>query len=442
MRRKNNRMTLRNDGFVEAFIKRKAGNYDTVFNERKLCDIELSKLYNNMLVRRIVSMPADDAVKNFIKIDGDNDECLLQELEALYIQDKLCEALYWDRLFGFSCALILADDGQGLDQPLNLNTLRRVSGIEVFDKRDIFEDTSSYITNTNALDANFGKPKLYQISPANGTPFWVHRSRMLIFDGETLPKTERIANNGAGLSCLDGIPSALNRIKTSLDKTIDVMDRVTTALLKLDGLTNVLQREKGTQEVITRLNLIDLARRTLGSIALDKEDEYNVFNTPLTGLTDIIQEFEQYLCAVTGIPFTVLFGRSPAGLNSTGKSDLQIYYDMVRRIQQRKLRPALEYLLKIIQLSKDGPTGGKELDKWSVKFNAIEPLTDLEQANVDKTQAEVRAAVVKLVFDLIDNQMLDASKARAYLNERGDIPVSETELDLDDDETEEGNPLS
>lgn len=219
------------------------------------------------------------------------------------------------------------------------------------------------------------------------------------------------------------------------------MDKVSTSLLKLEGLSNLLTREDGTQAVIRRLELIDYSRRINGSVAVDKEDEYGIFNIPLTGLTDIIQEFEQALCAVTGYPFTVLFGRSPAGMNSTGKSDLQIYYDTVRRIQRRKIRPALEYLVRLIQLSKEGPTNGKELEKWSIKFKAIEPLNDLEQANVDKTQAEVRAAVVKLVFDLVDNQLLDATQARKYLKERGDIPVTESELDLDDEETEEIDTL-
>lgn len=398
-------------------------------------------MYRNALVRRIVTMAADDAMKNFIEIEGDSDDCILQELETLFVQEKLTEALYWDRLFGMSCALILADDGQELSEPININRLRRINGLEIFDKRDIYPDTTSIYLDTDIRDANFGKPEFYMISPPNGNQFKVHRSRLLIFDGEMLPKIERIANNGAGLSCLDGIPATLNRVKTAMNKTIDIMDKVSTSLLKLEGLSNLLAREDGTQAVIRRLELIDYSRRINGSVAVDKEDEYGIFNIPLTGLTDIIQEFEQALCAVTGYPFTVLFGRSPAGMNSTGKSDLQIYYDTVRRIQRRKIRPALEYLVRLIQLAKEGPTNGKELEKWSIKFKAIEPLNDLEQANVDKTQAEVRAAVVKLVFDLIDNQLLDATQARQYLKERGDIPVTESELDLDDEETEEINTL-
>lgn len=440
VKRKDN--SIRADsGFKDAFIARKARNYEGLLNERKLTDQALATMYRNALVRRIVTMAADDAMKNFIEIEGDSDDCILQELETLFVQEKLTEALYWDRLFGMSCALILADDGQELSEPININRLRRINGLEIFDKRDIYQDTTSIYLDTDIRDANFGKPEFYTISPPNGNQFKAHRSRLLVFDGEMLPKIERIANNGAGLSCLDGVPTALNRVKTAMNKTIDIMDKVSTSLLKLEGLSNLLIKEDGTQAVIRRLELIDYSRRINGSVAVDKEDEYGIFNIPLTGLTDIIQEFEQALCAVTGYPFTVLFGRSPAGMNSTGKSDLQIYYDTVRRIQRRKIRPALEYLVRLIQLSKEGPTNGKELEKWSIKFNAIEPLNDLEQANVDKTQAEVRAAVVKLVFDLVDNQLLDATQARQYLKERGDIPVTESELDLDDEETEEIDTL-
>lgn len=435
------RDTIRADsGFKDAFIARKLSNYETLMNERKLSDQQLALMYRNLIVRRIVTLVVDDAIKNFIEIEGDQDECIVQELEALFIPEKLTEALYWDRLFGMSCALILADDGQELDQPINLKRLRRVSGIEVFDKRSVMEDSASLYCDTDVRDVNFGKAEYYTITPPNGNLFKVHCSRLLIFDGETLPKLERIANNGAGLSCLDGIPAAINRVKTSMDKTIDIMDKVSTSLLKLQGLSNVLQTEEGTKAVIKRLDLIDYSRRLNGSVAIDKDDEYAVFNIPLGGLTDIIQEMEQYVCAVTGYPFTKLFGRSPAGMNATGQSDMQIYYDKVKSYQKRKLRPALEYLVKLIQLSSEGPTQGKELEKWSIKFNALQQLNDLEQANVDKTQAEVRAAVVKLVLDLVDNQMLDATQGRKYLAERGDIPVSETELDLDD-ETEENNPL-
>lgn len=130
VKRKDN--SIRADsGFKDAFIARKARNYEGLLNERKLTDQALATMYRNALVRRIVTMAADDAMKNFIEIEGDSDDCILQELETLFVQEKLTEALYWDRLFGMSCALILADDGQELSEPININRLRRINGLEI-----------------------------------------------------------------------------------------------------------------------------------------------------------------------------------------------------------------------------------------------------------------------------------------------------------------------
>ena len=51
------------------------------------------------------------------------------------------------------------------------------------------------------------------------------------------------------------------------------------------------------------------------------------------------------------IPAVKLFGRSPAGLNATGVSDLKNYYEFISALQERHLRPALEKLLPVMALS-------------------------------------------------------------------------------------------
>ena len=61
------RDTIRADsGFKDAFIARKLSNYETLMNERKLSDQQLALMYRNLIVRRIVTLVVDDAIKNFI----------------------------------------------------------------------------------------------------------------------------------------------------------------------------------------------------------------------------------------------------------------------------------------------------------------------------------------------------------------------------------------
>ena len=54
------------------------------------------------------------------------------------------------------------------------------------------------------------------------------------------------------------------------------------------------------------------------------------------------------LSAVTCIPQTILFGRSPAGENATGESDLENYYNFVEGIQKRMLKKNIRTLIKAI----------------------------------------------------------------------------------------------
>ena len=54
------------------------------------------------------------------------------------------------------------------------------------------------------------------------------------------------------------------------------------------------------------------------------------------------------------IPASRLFGRSPSGLNATGESDLKMYYEKIGQLQENYLRPALEKLLPVMEISAFG----------------------------------------------------------------------------------------
>ena len=203
--------------------------------------------------------------------------------------------------------------------------------------------------------------------------------------------------NGAGLSCLDGIIKAINRCETAQATGLNALERLSTALIKFENLAAMLQSDEGTELVQKRLDIIDLARNILNTIAIGNNDDYQVFNIPLTGIPDLLDSFGLYICGLTGIPFTVLFGRSPAGLNSTGAGDLENYYNMVAGIQRRQLKPQLEKLIRTLMLCNDGPTGGKEIKDWSIKFNALWVPTQKEQAETEKLQAERQKIEIETV---------------------------------------------
>ena len=231
---------------------------------------------------------------------------------------------------------------------------------------------------------------------------------------------------------MEGVVKAVNRSDTSQSTALNALERLSTALLKFNNLAMMLQNDKGSEIVQQRLDLIDMARNILNVIAVDSADEYQVYNIPMSGIPALLDSFGQYICGLTGIPFTVLFGRSPAGLNSTGAGDLENYYNMIAGIQRRQLKPQLEKLIRTLMLCNDGPTGGKEIKDWSIKFNTLWVPTEKEQAETEKLKAEKQKLEVETVALLKNAQLMDDAEARKYLQEYTDYPISKAQLNLED----------
>lgn len=416
-------MANRVDGYYDAFIRRGVQQYmyNNTYYEQKSSDAELTMIYQNALARRIVTSPIDDCIKHWLKIKGDKEDKILQYMQELDVEGAFVEAGYWDRLYGRSCIFIMADDGGSPMDAVNYNKLDSIRGLVVYDKRDIIEDMSGLLRNDDPNDDNFGNTEYYTICPMNGTPFDVHHSRLLMFNGETLPRRERIANNGAGLSCLDGVIKAIRRNDTAHARALDIIERVSQAVLKLKGLSDMLMTDDGTMAVKTRLDMLDMARNILNSMAIDTEDDFQIHNMSVAGIREIIQEFQQEISGMTGIPVTILFGRSPGGENSTGAADFENYYNAVRRYQHTKMKPQLEKLIKMIQYCKNGPTNGKEYEDWQIEFNPLKEMTEREEIDIASSKAGVNKTKVDTVKAMLDMQIMDAKEARAYLYKETEI---------------------
>nr|DAL20334.1 MAG TPA_asm: Portal [Caudoviricetes sp.] len=440
MSRKNRKkQTIRNDSFSEAFISNGIKQYraNNTYFEGPLINYNLlQRLWSNRLAQRISSLPAEAALKNGFIIDGDKDNLILQSLDELQAEAKLIEALTWARHYGRSCIFMIIDDGGSEEDEVNYDNIRSIKSLEVYDKQCIIEDSTGLLINDDPLDDNFGKTEWYQIiPPGTGKTYYVHHSRLLLFDGDLLPAYERIARGGGGMSCLEGVVKAIYRNDTAQSTALNALERISTALLQLNGIKDLLQSDEGTAIVRRRLDLIDMARNLLNTIAIDTEDKYQVFNIPITGISNLLDNFGQYICALTGIPFTVLFGRSPAGLNSTGNGDLENYYnDVVGKIQKRALKGPLEKLIKTLQLSKLGPAKGTELDNWTIKFNPLWSPSDKEQAETENTRSDAKKTEVDTICSLLDRQLMDDSEARKYLAEKTDYPIKLSRLNLNDED--------
>lgn len=197
----------------------------------------------------------------------------------------------------------------------------------------------------------------------------------------------------------------------------------------MSHLASELATEEGEKRVLRRLQAIDMARGLLNSITIDAENEDYDFKTfQFSGVSDVIDSTCNFLSALTNIPQTVLFGRSPAGMNSTGESDLENWYNFVERIQSRMVRKNLRYLLSV--LFQAGVACGEvdEVPQLKIEFNSLWSMSENEKADLEQTKASTQQTKAQTAQIYMENQVLDPSEVRKKLAASDEFDI-ETILD-------------
>lgn len=398
-------------------------------------DFELCRHYESGgLFSKIIDKPADEAVKHGFTLnlnDPGLETFYMDVLDELDWDTQVATAIKWARLFGGSIIVMLIDDGRDLDEPVNWDGIRDIDGIKVYERSIVQPDTSimynfSPVEKRGRQLIRLGEPEYYNVFSMYGA-FAVHADRCLVFKNGILP--ESVTNQNFQLW---GMPEYM-RISKALQSTITshsnadrLLERVVQAIYKMKGLAQALQTESGTDNVLKRLHLIDMARGILNSMAIDADGEdYDFKSATFAGVKEVLDASCNMLSAVTDIPQTVFFGRSPAGENATGKSDFENYYNMVDGIRNRMIKRNLNTVLDVI--SHAGRFQGKltEVPKLNPTFNPLWNLTEQEQVNIDKLKADTALVKAQTAEIYVNMQALDPSEVRRGLAKTEEFIVEE-----------------
>ena len=151
-------------------------------------------------------------------------------------------------------------------------------------------------------------------------------------------------------------------------------------------------------------------------------------------VTDVLDQFGLKLSEASQIPFTVLFGRSPAGMNATGKSDLENWYSMIAQIQERHMKKPLDKLTKLIMLAKNGYFKGVPLKDWSVKFKPLWEPSEKEEAETCKLHADAKKAKSEEMKKYVDAGLIADVEGRKILaDDEGFKDYINSNLDISPD---------
>lgn len=411
-------MEYRADGFSDVMRLYQSQTAQT--GEMWIPDYDLAEKYqNNGLFSKIIDRPAEEALKHGMEYnvsDADLREFLDDALDRLDWEEKAVTAIRWARLFGGSIIVMLLDDGGGLEEPVNWQDVRSVEELRVYERAIVQPDPDTYRT---------GKAEYFDVSSTYGGTFRVHRSRCLVFKNGSLPEYGAAQQYYYwGLPEYIRIHKDLSRALKTHTNAANMIEKSVQPVYKQKNLQSTLAAEGGDTAVLKRLNVIDQARGMLNSIAVDMDGEDYAFQTfQLSGTQEILESTYNLLSAVTCIPQTILFGRSPAGENATGESDLENYYNFVEGIQKRMLKKNIRTLIKAIVQA--GVYDGSIENPGNIKptFKPLWSLSETEKATVELTKAQ-RAQVAAQTAQLyIDMQAIQPDEVRQALAKDEQVDV-------------------
>ncbi len=324
-------------------------------------------------------------------------EPVVDECDRLGAEAKIDQALRWEALYGGAAVFVGADDGQSVTAPLNHAAVRAVHFLTVFDRWEL----TPHSFYTNPLSPKFGEPERYRVHPrsattANQVGMIVHESRLILFRGRPTTKTNLVANQFWGSSKLVRTFSSLKNYGGALASVLALLADSNQGVYRIKGLAAMILAGK-SEPLKKRFRAVEEIRSIVNGIVLDAEGEsYERVATPLTEIANIVDRFKLDVASAAEMPVTVLFGQAPAGLNATGESDMRQWYDRIAQEQRRRVKPALERIVRMLLRAQTGPTSGFEPAKWSIKFPSPWQPTAKEEAEIRKIHADTDAIYVDL----------------------------------------------
>lgn len=407
---------------------------------------ELLTMYyeGNGLFAKIIDTPAEEAIKHGFKLKDISDQKVedfyTEALDELDWEETAITSLKWARLFGGSLAVMLINDGRGLDEPLDWRNIQSIDDIRVFD-RSVIQPDYTTLFNYDPRDpfssrgSRLGLPEYYQVFSKYGS-FTVHDSRCLVFQNGVLPE-----NTTNSVYQLWGVPEYIRINKALRDAEVahhsapKMLDRSVQPIYKMQNLAETLATEEGENTVLKRLQVIDMARGLLNSLVIDAEGEDYDFKTfQFSGINDVVSASCNMLSALSNIPQTILFGQSVGGLSSTDDTSMENYYNYIERIQRRMLKSNLRYLLSIIFQAGLATGEVDEVPKLKIEFNPLWSLSELEQADLEQKREQVKFTRAQTAQIYVNMQAVDPSEVRQKLADSEEFDVESMLDEYDDDE--------
>jgi len=359
-----------------------------------LTDAALEALYyGEGIPARIVNLPVDDAMRlGYRHVPPEPDEDAVkrvdEEWKRLGCWGALSRAWKWGRLYGDGAVLLGVDDLGTTEDQIDLERVRGLRWVLDLDRRD-YSPAGWY---SDEAEPEYGEPSVYQITTTFGQTAItrrVHETRMIRFGGADTSRRRWQEIGYHDYSVLQRPYDALRRFDSDWQSASAMMADASVGVLKIPGFLDLIAGgQKDTFS--TRMALVNLGLASARIFPIDKEEDFSRIERTFSGVADMLDKTTLYLSACIGWPVTVLFGRSPSGMDATGESDQENWRALVRSEQTDCLIPAAERLQSVVVASLGiDPTG------WTIELPPLKDESPTDRATRRKLIADTDAVYVQ-----------------------------------------------
>lgn len=380
------------DGFANLTARMGLGAQNVLSDSTYIFDLltrnrmKLEAMYRgSWIVGAAVDAVAEDMTRAGVNIKGGDDPEAIQQMQSkltrLGIWHSLLETIKWGRLYGGAIALIVID-GQDPATPLNVDTVGKdqFRGLKVFDRWQLRPSLQNMVLE----GMDYGLPEFYDvisnIATGQVSNLRIHHSRVIRQIGIQLPAMQAMTEEWWGESVIERMYDRLVSFDAATSGAANLIQKAHLRTVQIDKLREVLAAGgKAEENLLSMFHHMRMLQTNEGLTLLDKEDTFAAHSYTFSGLSDMILQFGQQIAGATGIPLVRLFGQSPAGLNSTGESDLRMYYDNVAAQQESRLRDGM---MKVLRVMHKSLFGALPPDNFDFDFVPLWQTSTKEKADI------------------------------------------------------------
>lgn len=370
----------------------------------------LDSMYRgSWIVGQVVDAVAEDMTRAGVSLMGipqEESKVLQRKMTRMSIWQALTQNIKWGRLYGGSIAVIMID-GQDLSTPLDPDTIKKgqFTGLKIFDRWSANPSANYKIMEGPDL----GLPEYYNITRLGLN---IHHSRCIRSIGIELPFYESEREEFWGESVVERLYDRILPFDTATASAAQLLTKSYLRTVQVENLREILAQGGVAEEnLIKMFALMGKLQSTEGITLLDKADEFETHSYTFSGIEGILTQFAQQLSGACGIPLVRLLGQSPAGMNSTGESDMRMYHENIDQQRESRLRLGLQRVLDINYRSTFGKPPPEDFD---FEFN---PLKQLDA----KEKAETGEKMTKTVVEAYAEDLIDRPTAMRELSYIGTI---------------------